>query len=103
MPISTLMPGAAFHDAGGKNVVNVLLVDIRAWDTLGETSVLVVAATGVASLVFRHRRFGLVPRVRRGVETAGRGPVDWRRAGSSRPGTGRWCWRSPPGWCSRRS
>jgi multicomponent Na+:H+ antiporter subunit A len=63
IPISVLMPGAAYHDAGGKNVVNVLLVDIRAWDTLGETSVLVVAATGVASLVFRHRRFGLAPRV----------------------------------------
>ncbi|WP_276068007.1 hydrogen gas-evolving membrane-bound hydrogenase subunit E, partial [Mycolicibacterium gadium] len=43
--------------------VNVLLVDIRAWDTLGEISVLVVAATGVASLVFRNRRFGSAPRV----------------------------------------
>jgi multicomponent Na+:H+ antiporter subunit A len=43
--------------------VNVLLVDIRAWDTLGEVSVLLVAATGVASLVFRHRRFGAAPRV----------------------------------------
>jgi len=41
----------------------VLLVDIRAWDTLGEVSVLLVAATGVASLVFRHRRFGAAPRV----------------------------------------
>ena len=40
----------------GANTVNVLLVDIRAWDTLGEVSVLIVAATGVASLVFRHRR-----------------------------------------------
>ena len=29
------------------------LVDIRAWDTMGEISVLVVAATGVASLIFR--------------------------------------------------
>ena len=29
--------------------VDVLLVDIRAWDTLGEISVLLVAATGVAS------------------------------------------------------
>ena len=47
----------------GKNIVNVTLVDIRAWDTLGEISVLLVAATGVASLVFRHRRFGAAPRV----------------------------------------
>jgi multicomponent Na+:H+ antiporter subunit A len=41
----------------------VLRVDIRAWDTLGEVSVLLVAATGVASMVFRHRRFGAAPRV----------------------------------------
>jgi multicomponent Na+:H+ antiporter subunit A len=41
----------------------VLLVDIRAWDTMGEVSVLLVAATGVASMVFRHRRFGAAPRV----------------------------------------
>ncbi|GAC70056.1 hydrogen gas-evolving membrane-bound hydrogenase subunit E, partial [Gordonia soli] len=43
--------------------VNVLLVDIRAWDTLGEVSVLIAAATGVASMVFRNRRFGGAPRV----------------------------------------
>jgi multicomponent Na+:H+ antiporter subunit A len=30
----------------------VILVDIRAWDTMGELSVVLVAATGVASLVF---------------------------------------------------
>ncbi|NUS43556.1 MAG: Na+/H+ antiporter subunit A [Mycobacteriaceae bacterium] len=61
--ISRLMPVAAHDDAHGGNVVNVLLVDIRGWDTLGETAVLVVAATGVASLMFRHRRFGSAPRV----------------------------------------
>ncbi len=57
-PISDAMPAAAYDRGGGKNVVNVLLVDIRAWDTLGEISVLLVAATGVASLVFRHHRLG---------------------------------------------
>ncbi|WP_024795840.1 Na+/H+ antiporter subunit A [Tomitella biformata] len=62
-PISALLPEAAYDRGGGKNVVNVLLVDIRAWDTLGEVSVLLVAATGVASLVFRHRRFGAALRV----------------------------------------
>ena len=61
-PISLALPEAAYTLGNGKNVVNVLLVDIRAWDTLGEISVLLVAATGVASLVFRHRRFGRVPR-----------------------------------------
>lgn len=62
-PISLLLPDAAYNMGDGKNVVNVLLVDIRAWDTLGEISVLLVAATGVASLVFRTRRFGTAPRV----------------------------------------
>ncbi|WP_280304127.1 Na+/H+ antiporter subunit A [Nocardia neocaledoniensis] len=61
-PIWTAIPDAAYTIGAGKNAVNVLLVDIRAWDTLGEISVLVVAATGVASLVFRSRRFGSAPR-----------------------------------------
>lgn len=61
-PIWHLIPEAAYTTGGGKNAVNVLLVDIRAWDTMGEVSVLVVAATGVASLVFRVRRFGSAPR-----------------------------------------
>ncbi|MFM1725956.1 MULTISPECIES: Na+/H+ antiporter subunit A [Rhodococcus] len=62
-PIHLQLPEAAYALGNGRNVVNVLLVDIRAWDTLGEISVLLVAATGVASLVFRHRRFGVAPRV----------------------------------------
>lgn len=61
-PIWHRIPDAAYQFGGGKNAVNVLLVDVRAWDTLGEISVLVVAATGVASLVFRSRRFGSAPR-----------------------------------------
>ncbi|WP_063016219.1 Na+/H+ antiporter subunit A [Nocardia niwae] len=61
-PIWPRIPDAAYEFGGGKNAVNVLLVDLRAWDTLGEISVLVVAATGVASLVFRSRRFGSAPR-----------------------------------------
>lgn len=51
-PISAKWPPWAYEYGGGKNIVNVTLVDIRAWDTLGELSVLVVAATGVASLIF---------------------------------------------------
>ncbi|MFP3467827.1 hydrogen gas-evolving membrane-bound hydrogenase subunit E, partial [Leifsonia sp. SIMBA_070] len=57
------LPYAAYKYGNGSNTVNVLLVDIRAWDTLGEISVLLVAATGVASMVFRHRRFGSAPSV----------------------------------------
>ncbi|HLT12039.1 MAG TPA: Na+/H+ antiporter subunit A [Micromonosporaceae bacterium] len=62
--ISTQFPEAALS-GGGRNVVNVTLVDIRAWDTLGEISVLVVAATGVASLIFVRPRTG--PVLRRGA------------------------------------
>ncbi|GJF08513.1 monovalent cation/H+ antiporter subunit A [Mycolicibacterium cyprinidarum] len=62
-PIVDLLPDAAYLRGHGANTVNVLLVDIRAWDTMGEVAVLVVAATGVASMVFRNRRFGAAPRV----------------------------------------
>ncbi|NED95051.1 Na+/H+ antiporter subunit A [Phytoactinopolyspora alkaliphila] len=51
-PVSEGYPGPAVSYGGGENVVNVALVDIRVWDTMGEISVLVVAATGVASLIF---------------------------------------------------
>lgn len=43
---------------GGKNVVNVILVDFRGADTLGEITVLGVAALGVANLVLMARRRG---------------------------------------------
>ena len=38
-------------EGGGKNVVNVILTDFRALDTLGEVTVLAVAAVGVLSIV----------------------------------------------------
>jgi multicomponent Na+:H+ antiporter subunit A len=75
-PIADLLPDAAYYRGHGSNTVNVLLVDIRAWDTMGEISVLLVAATGVASMVFRHRRFGSAPRVAdAGQPDIGRIPV----------------------------
>ncbi|GAB3354553.1 Na+/H+ antiporter subunit A [Modestobacter lapidis] len=61
-PVSVAYPEAAYEFGGGQNIVNVTLVDIRAWDTLGEISLLVVVATGVASLVFLRRRTGVVER-----------------------------------------
>jgi len=42
--------------AGGRNVVNVILVDFRGFDTLGEITVLAVAAVGVVNLVHTARR-----------------------------------------------
>jgi NADH:ubiquinone oxidoreductase subunit 5 (subunit L)/multisubunit Na+/H+ antiporter MnhA subunit len=41
--------------AHGRNVVNVILVDMRALDTMGEVLVLVLAALGVAALLQRRR------------------------------------------------
>ncbi|GIF00884.1 Na+/H+ antiporter subunit A [Paractinoplanes rishiriensis] len=78
--ISTAFAEPAVSYGGGRNIVNVTLVDIRAWDTMGEISVLLVAATGVASLVFGGSR-----RLRRGVRrpplpTPPRGQV-WLMAG----------------------
>jgi multicomponent Na+:H+ antiporter subunit A len=61
--ISSRFAQAAYDFGYGRNVVNVTLVDIRAWDTFGEISVLVVAATGVASLIFLDTRSGGVRRL----------------------------------------
>jgi multicomponent Na+:H+ antiporter subunit A len=62
-PISLALPDLAHELGHGNNVVNVVLVDIRGWDTLGELSVLIAAATGVASLVFLRSRTDNLPRV----------------------------------------
>lgn len=61
-PISLDLAGMAYEGGHGKNVVNVTLVDIRGWDTMGELSVIIVAATGVASLIFLDRRIDDLPR-----------------------------------------
>ena len=63
-PISLDFPQAAYEFGYGKNVINVTLVDIRAWDTLGETSVLVVCALGIASLLFVRDQKGHSDRLR---------------------------------------
>jgi multicomponent Na+:H+ antiporter subunit A len=49
----------SISEAGGANLVNVILVDFRGFDTMGEITVLAVAALGVVNLVRvaeRHRR-----------------------------------------------
>ena len=40
-------------EAGGTNVVNIILTNFRALDTLGEITVLAAAAIGIAALVGR--------------------------------------------------
>lgn len=49
--ISEFFMANSFDKAFGENVVNVILVDFRALDTMGEVTVLVIAAMGVASLL----------------------------------------------------
>lgn len=46
--------------AKGRNVVNVILVDFRALDTLGEIAVLAIAALGVFALIAQGRGRGRV-------------------------------------------
>lgn len=70
VPDSVLIPAEAYVYGAGKNIVNVILVDVRAWDTVGELSVVLVTATGVASLIYLTKRAGQI-RVRR-PEVAGK-------------------------------
>ncbi|MBG6215989.1 multicomponent Na+:H+ antiporter subunit A [Arthrobacter sp. CAN_A6] len=81
-PVSLAFPELAYDEGGGENVVNVLLVDIRAWDTFGEVSVLTIAATGIASLIFIRGR-GDKRRRAEGVEsgTVDRGQEPLTRTG----------------------
>ena len=80
--ISAAFPDLAVAQGYGRNVVNVTLVDIRAWDTMGEISVLVVTATGVASLIFERSRTG--PRPRRPRPAVPRpGRAVWLRGGQT--------------------
>ena len=95
-PVSLEFPQLAYEGGGGLNIVNVTLVDIRAWDTFGEISVLALAATGVASLIFVRGR-GDRLRVSATVAEGQRGPAvrsgsrftrsrrRWPSAGSSPP------------------
>ncbi|MGC3954252.1 MAG: Na+/H+ antiporter subunit A [Propionicimonas sp.] len=57
-PVSEDFYEAAYSYGYGTNIVNVVLVDTRAWDTFGEIAVLSIAATGVASLIFLRGRAG---------------------------------------------
>ncbi|MFT3888162.1 MAG: Na+/H+ antiporter subunit A [Arachnia sp.] len=88
-PISEGWHDAAYEFGYGKNVVNVALVDIRAWDTFGEISVLVIAATGIASLIFLRSRVVRVTTTqtafanREDEPQADTAPGVWLRAGQT--------------------
>src|ERR671910_244723 len=55
-PISSKLVEMSLPEADGRNVVDVVLVDFRGLDTLGEISVLAVAAVGVVALARVGRR-----------------------------------------------
>ncbi len=58
-PVSNQLVAQSIPEAQGANVVNVILVDFRGLDTLGEITVLATATLGVAGLVLpvlRRRR-----------------------------------------------
>lgn len=76
-PVSSSFADEAFQYGYGRNVVNVTLVDIRAWDTMGEISVVVVCAVGVASLLFIRDKAGRIDSLRNLPSEDKRGIV-WR-------------------------
>jgi len=53
--IASNLAELSYTEAKGRNVVNVILVDFRALDTLGEITVLGIAALGVAALLQQFR------------------------------------------------
>jgi multicomponent Na+:H+ antiporter subunit A len=55
-PVSDEIVARAVPDGGGRNVVNVILVDFRSLDTLGEITVLVTASIGAVALARVGRR-----------------------------------------------
>jgi hypothetical protein len=56
VPVSAEFLARSYEEAGGHNVVNVILVDFRGFDTFGEITVLLVAGLGVAALVLASLR-----------------------------------------------
>jgi multicomponent Na+:H+ antiporter subunit A len=55
-PISPGLVERSATEAHGRNVVNVILVDFRALDTMGEILVLSLACLGVTALLLRKRK-----------------------------------------------
>jgi multicomponent Na+:H+ antiporter subunit A len=75
-PASQAYLDRALPEGGGSNVVNVVLVDFRGFDTLGEITVLAVAAMGIASLVLAGRG----RRTRQGAGETALTPLDRQAA-----------------------
>jgi multicomponent K+:H+ antiporter subunit A len=70
--ISGWLTANTYEGGGGTNVVNVILVDFRAFDTLGEITVLAIAALGAQALLEGLR---LRPLARSAESDADRHPI----------------------------
>ncbi len=81
-PVSEPYHETAYSFGYGNNIVNVVLVDTRAWDTIGEIAVLSIAATGVASLIFLRGRISPLLRATVSPEELTRG---WLQGSRSLP------------------
>ncbi|EIE98605.1 hydrogen gas-evolving membrane-bound hydrogenase subunit E [Saccharomonospora glauca] len=76
-------------EAGASNVVNAIIVDFRAFDTLGEVTVLAVAAIGAASLILAaHRQRRRPSDVVENTDAAAEESVPERTDDESRPKEG---------------
>lgn len=75
-PVSGEMVERALPDGNGRNVVNVILVDFRGFDTLGEITVLASAAIGMVALA----------RAGRGAPRSERRATDRRATDERAPG-----------------
>jgi len=56
MEVSDYLSSRSYTEAEGHNIVNVILVDFRGFDTMGEITVLVIAALGVYVLMRMPRQ-----------------------------------------------
>ncbi len=92
---SEAMVENALTKGKGHNIVNVILVDFRGWDTMGEITVLLVAAIGAVSLARSGRRpdetgAPTFEEILDPVEPDPDGAVDDDSPASSLVGTDRW-------------
>lgn len=75
-PISTYMVENSAPLAYGRNIVNVILVDYRALDTLGEMFVLALAAIGVIAMLKLRHETGCDSKTSNGDNVRGKEPND---------------------------
>src|SRR5690606_7352342 len=75
----------SYAEGGGKNVVNVILVDFRAFDTLGEITVLAIVGLTVFSLLrrFRPARESIRTPIQQRLQGAFDEQADGRRPGDT--------------------